>query len=178
MVIIDAVRERRPPFSPEDCVAEFADLLRSYKISAVQGDRYGGEWPRERFKVHGVSYEPAAKSKSDLYRDLLPLLNARRIDLLDVPRLTSQLAALERRVARGGRDSIDHAPGLSHDDVANCVAGVAAMATDRAVFNLENYVRMDWVCGPDRGATAQPGLAEARDRARALRTWKSPYWQG
>jgi hypothetical protein len=44
------------------------------------------------------------------------------VDLLDSPRLVSQLTSLERRTARGGKDSIDHAPG-AHDDVANAVAG-------------------------------------------------------
>ncbi len=42
-VAVDAVRERRPPFSPADVVAEFAELLASYGISSVSGDRYGGE---------------------------------------------------------------------------------------------------------------------------------------
>jgi hypothetical protein len=37
-------------------------------------------------------------------------------------------AGLERRTARGGRDTIDHAPG-GHDDLANVVAGVAVVAT-------------------------------------------------
>jgi len=37
--------------------------------------------------------------------------------------LIGQLCSLERRTARGGHDTIDHAPS-SHDDVANCVAGV------------------------------------------------------
>ena len=61
VAVIDAVRERRPPFSPEDVVQEFAGLLRSYRIHKIVGDRYAGEWPRERFQVHGVRYEPAAK---------------------------------------------------------------------------------------------------------------------
>ena len=39
----------------------------------------------------------------------------------------AQLCGLERRTARGGRDSIDHAPG-GHDDLANAVAGAAALA--------------------------------------------------
>ena len=73
----------------------------------------------------GVGYEPSAKPKSELYVDPLPLLNSARIDLLDHPRLISQLCGLERRTARGGRDSIDHAPG-AHDDLANCIAGLAA----------------------------------------------------
>jgi hypothetical protein len=42
-------------------------------------------------------------------------------------RLVTQLCGLERRTARGGRDSIDHAPG-EHDDLANAVAGAAALA--------------------------------------------------
>jgi hypothetical protein len=120
--VLDAVRERRPPFSPDDVVIEFAALLRSYGVTEVVGDRYAGEWPRERFRAHGIEYLPAERPKSDIYRDLLPILNAHRAELLDVPRLATQLCGLERRTARGGRDSIDHRPG-GHDDVANAVAG-------------------------------------------------------
>jgi hypothetical protein len=128
VVIVDAMRERKPPFSPEDVVAEFAELAKSYRISKVHGDRYAGEWPRERFREHSISYEPAQKPKSDLYRDLLPLINSRKIDLLDDLRLLTQLVGLERRTARGtGRDVIDHAPG-ARDDVANALAGLAATA--------------------------------------------------
>jgi hypothetical protein len=47
--------------------------------------------------------------------------------LLDLPRLTAELCGLERRTARGGKDSIDHAPG-AHDDTANSVAGAALLA--------------------------------------------------
>jgi hypothetical protein len=127
LVFVDAIRERKPPFSPEDVVAEFSALLKSYHVARITGDRYAGEWPREQFRKAAISYEPAQKAKSDLYRDLLPLINSRRIDLLDHPHLIAQLCALERRTARGGRDSIDHTPG-AHDDVANAVAGLAAAA--------------------------------------------------
>jgi hypothetical protein len=128
-VVLDVVRERRPPFSPDDVVLEFVALLKSYNIRTVSGDRYAGEWPRERFRAYGITYEVAEQSKSDLYRDLLPILNSGRAELLDVPRLVSQLCGLERRTARGGRDSIDHAPG-AHDDLANSVAGAIVSATN------------------------------------------------
>jgi hypothetical protein len=72
---------------------------------------------------HSIAYEAAPKPKSDLYRVLLPLVNSKLVDLVDHPKLTSQLASLERRTARDGRDSIDHAPG-AHDDIANAVSGV------------------------------------------------------
>ena len=49
--------------------------------------------------------QPAAKPKSDLYRDFLPLVNSGRVELLDVPRIVLKGGLLlERRVARGGRD--------------------------------------------------------------------------
>jgi hypothetical protein len=122
VAVLDAVRECKPPFSPERVVAEFAELLRRYRITKVYGDRYGGEWPIESFRNHGITYEASAKSKSELYLQLLSQLNSRAVGLLDVPRLVAQLAGLERRTARGGRDSIDHAPG-AHDDLANSAAG-------------------------------------------------------
>jgi len=136
--ILDAVRECRPPFSPDAAVQELSEMLKSYGVREVTGDRYAGEWPRERFRVHGIEYVPSARPKSDLYRDLLPLLNSGRVELLDLPRLATELTGLERRTARGGKDSIDHAPG-SHDDVVNCVAGslLLAFAASPALWRQE-----------------------------------------
>ena len=130
IVILDAVREHKPPFSRESVTQELAAFFKSYRVLSIRGDRYGGEWPREAFRKHGVEYLIAEKNRSELYFALLPLLNSRRIDLLDSKRLTAQLCGLERRTARGGRDSIDHAQG-QHDDLANAVAGVVIMANER-----------------------------------------------
>ncbi|ANL55083.1 hypothetical protein AMC82_CH03925 [Rhizobium phaseoli] len=121
--ILDCVREHKPPFSPESVVAEFADTLAKYRVREVEGDRYAGEWPREQFRKKGITYKIAEKPRSDLYRDMLPLLNSGVADLLDSDRLVTQIVGLERRVSRGGKESIDHAPG-GHDDLANAVAGV------------------------------------------------------
>jgi hypothetical protein len=101
-LVLDAVRERKPPFSPDDVVLEFAALLKTYRVRTISGDRYGGEWPRERFRIVGIAYDLSNRSKSDLYRDMLPLLNSGKVELLDHPRLVSQLCGLERRTARGG----------------------------------------------------------------------------
>ena len=56
--------KRKPPFSPEAVVEEFASVIKSYRCSKVYGDRYGGEWPREQFQKRGIFYEPAEKPKS------------------------------------------------------------------------------------------------------------------
>jgi hypothetical protein len=127
VTVVDCLRERRAPFSPDAVVSEFAALLKSYNVVAVYGDRYGGAWPAERFLAHGISYSPSEKPKSDLYKELLPLLNSGRVELLDHQRCLNQFASLERRTARGGRDSVDHPP-HSHDDCANSVAGALVLA--------------------------------------------------
>jgi hypothetical protein len=157
-VVLDAVREVKPPFSPEQVVQDFAQLLKSYRVKKIVGDRYAGLWPRERFEAYGIHYEPSAKPKSDLYRDMLPLLNGARAELLDHPKLMAQLCSLERRTARGGKDSIDHAPG-AHDDVANCVAGV-----------LTGMIIQDW-----SGGRAIFEVAMQQMRAeKAAGTWPGP----
>jgi hypothetical protein len=130
--IIDAIREVRPPFSPEAVVDEFSALLKSYGIKKVQGDKYGGEFPRELYRKRGIEYRCCDKTKSDLYRDLLPLLNSGRIALPKSDRLVQQLCGLERRVSRAGKDSIDHGPG-AHDDLSNAVAGAADLAGEHRV---------------------------------------------
>lgn len=142
--VIDAAREITPPFSPDAVIEEYATLLKSYRVTSVTGDRYAGEFPRELFRKHGIIYECAEKPKSDLYRDLLPLLNAGRIVLPRSERLVAQLVGLERRTARSGKDSIDHGPG-GHDDLCNAVAGAASLAIDKNRY-LTDY---RWVAGPD-----------------------------
>jgi hypothetical protein len=129
-VVIDATREVRPPFSPEAVIDDFTSLLKSYRVAKVRGDRYAGEFPRELFRKRGITYDVSEKPKSDLFRDLLPLLNAGCIMLPKSERLISQLCGLERRVSRAGKDSIDHGPG-GHDDLANAVAGCADLVASR-----------------------------------------------
>jgi hypothetical protein len=136
-VILDVIREIRPPFSPDSVVAEYAHLLKTYGITKVVGDRYAGAWPVDAFQKYGITYEPSAKPKSDIYRDLLPAINSKQIDLLDHTKLVNQLTSLERRTARGGRDSIDHAPG-QHDDLANAVAGVITSLIGSSEYEWRN----------------------------------------
>lgn len=125
--VLDLLREIRPPFSPEAVVRQFAGDLKRYGISTVSGDRYGGEWPVERFREHGIAYTTAELTRSELYLELLPMVNSGGVQLLDNSRLIGQLAGLERRVGRSGRDSIDHRPG-AHDDAASAAAGALVQA--------------------------------------------------
>jgi hypothetical protein len=51
--------------------------------------------------------------------------------LLDNERLINQLCSLERRVARSGKDSVNHPDG-AHDDVINAAAGALVLAAAKA----------------------------------------------
>jgi hypothetical protein len=136
-VVIDCIREVKPPFSPEQVIIDFVSLLKSYRLHSVSGDRFGGEFPRQQFNKRGIRYIPSERNKSEIYRDFLPLLNSGRVVLPRNDRLIRQLTSLERTTARGsGRDNIDH-PAGQHDDVANAVAGAAVLAGSFGGYNLE-----------------------------------------
>jgi hypothetical protein len=47
--VLDCLRERRPPFSPDDAVHEFSGLLKSYGVTTAESDRWGGDWVAESF---------------------------------------------------------------------------------------------------------------------------------
>ena len=87
-----------------------------------------------------MSHDFVKENKSQLYTNLLGIINARKIELPDNKRLISELIGLERRTGFAGQDRIDHAPGC-HDDVANAVAGLAQIARDNGGFSLECYLR-------------------------------------
>lgn len=152
--VVDVIRERRPPFSPEQVVAEFSDVLKTYKITGLIGDRWGGEWVVEAFRKHGISYKVSEKVKSAIYQEFLPLLNSRKVELLDHRRMVSELCGLERRTGRGsGKDTIDHPPS-AHDDIINAVAGsiVAAIGAEagRLIVTDEMLRRVAQYRRPDR----------------------------
>jgi hypothetical protein len=132
VVVLDAVLEARAPFVPETEAARAAELCRLYGVQRIFGDKYGGQWPVGAFARYGIALEGVDRTKSDFYRDLLPLLSSGKVELLDNPRLVNQLAGLERRTARSGKDSIDHPPG-AHDDIANAAAiGLVLASTSAA----------------------------------------------
>jgi hypothetical protein len=105
VLTLDATRERKPPFSPEAVVFDFAALLKRYRISTVRGDRYAGMWPAERFSTHGIAYMPSERNRSEIYTDVLPELNSKSVALLDNPKIVAQFVGLERRTSRGRQGS-------------------------------------------------------------------------
>ncbi|MBO6776142.1 MAG: hypothetical protein JJ897_11675 [Marinibacterium sp.] len=135
-LVVDAVRGRKG--NPAAITADYAKVLKSYGVFRVAGDRYAGAWVPTEYSRHGINYEPASGTRSELYASFAPALNSGVVDLPPCDVLERQLVVLERKTTRGGRDIIDHACG-AHDDRANAVAGVVAeLAKKRSdqVFGL------------------------------------------
>ncbi len=127
-IILDILREQRPPFQPMSVVKEFSETLKAYGITQIESDRYAGEWVTEAFLDHGIRVKNSELSASEIYLSFLPLIANGTIELLDNKRLKAQLAGLERKTRSGGKDSITHYPG-SHDDLANAAAGACVMTS-------------------------------------------------
>jgi hypothetical protein len=126
--VLDVVRATQAPFDPAVVVADYAALLKEYRIGEATGDAYSGEWCAAAFQEHGVTYKTSAIPKSAIYLEALPLFTRAEVELPDHRGLLTELASLERRTARGGKDSVDHPP-RGHDDMANAVAGALVLAS-------------------------------------------------
>jgi hypothetical protein len=126
-IVLDQCSEICPPFKPLEAVSKFSAILKEYRIEEIQGDHYAGEWVASAFREQGIEFKPSAKPKSEIYLDFEVLVNQGQVEILDSQRLFSQLRGLERRTQSGGKDRIDHSPGL-HDDLANAAAGACVLA--------------------------------------------------
>lgn len=125
--VLDAVYAWSPPFNPSGVITEASELLRRFDISSVQGDRYAPGFVSEGFRKHSITYNAAPRTTSDTYLELLPLVNAGAVVLLDDPKLLRELRGLERRRGTAGKDKVDHRPG-AHDDRATAAAGALVSA--------------------------------------------------
>ena len=137
--VLDLVREFRAPFSPEEAVREFSELLKAYRVSEVRGDRYSASWVSEAFERNRVRYIASDKNRSEIYLEFLPALTSGQLELLDIDRMKHQFAALERRTG-AARDTVDHPVGGA-DDVANACAGavVLALPSTQGILGVVEY---------------------------------------
>jgi hypothetical protein len=131
-VILDLVREVKAPLSPNLVAEKFSAIIKAYGLTSCFGDNYGAALTREMFTAHGVDYTKATINKSEIYLNFLPLINSKRVEWLDNPRLSDQLCGLQRFIARGGHETVDHLPGHNyHDDLCNAACGAIVYAAKR-----------------------------------------------
>ena len=138
VAVLDVLRTWPAPFNPSSVIAEAAELLETYRVRQITGDRYAAEFVTEQMRLQNVTYEPSTRDRSAIYLDFLPLVNALRVQLLDQPELLRELRGLKRRRGSGGRDRVDHGPG-AHDDRANSVAGVLTLLAAKQPQELTGW---------------------------------------
>jgi len=139
LAVVCRLIEWRSPFSPTAIAPEIIEVMQEYHLTKLFGDNYsGGTWAdilKDAAKkvAYPFTYTISEKHKSDIYHDLMPLLNGKRVELLDPTtglaqdRALKQLVALERTTSRQGKDSISHPRGAM-DDLANVMSGALLLA--------------------------------------------------
>ena len=130
--MLDLLYERAAPFNPSEVVKDIAEVLKSYGLHQVTGDRYAANWPIEAFTKRGIRYIQSERDRSQIYLDALPLFTSGRVRLIDKPKLVTQFFALERRTFANGRDRVDH-PTAGHDDACNAAAGALVLADSKGL---------------------------------------------
>jgi hypothetical protein len=159
--VLDAVWEIRPPFSPEFAVKELAENFKRYGLTEITCDRYAGDWPVEAFRKHGITVKPSERTRSEIYLAVLPMIMSGQVELLDQPRLLKQLASLERRKGRQGKDTVD-APPRQHEDVSNA-ACLALTLAGLARPHDPSFIRMLLTLGADEPRTIAGRLSMDSD---------------
>jgi hypothetical protein len=140
VVYLDRLLEREPPFHPATTVAEFVEVLRSYRITQVTGDHFSGGWASSEFLRHNIQYWASPRNKSDLYLRVLPLLLSGRLRLLDSEKLRKQFISLERTLHASGRETVEEPlRSGSHDDLSNVVSGAAVLTSEALAREPQCY---------------------------------------
>lgn len=128
VVVIDHCQEWLPPFNASSVTAEACGVIKQYGISEAVSDGFSSGFLRAELARNGVGHRISEMNKSQLYLATLPMLTSRKARLLDLPTITDQFAALERRPSTT-HDKID---AKGHEDGANCCAGVIALLSAAA----------------------------------------------
>jgi hypothetical protein len=119
-IIADVIRGRHG--DPNAAAQDYANLCKQYRCRSITGDRYSGEWVAGGFRRCNVEYHQSALTRSDLYLEGLPLFTRGLVSIPANAVLLKELRQLERRVARSGKDSVNHGVG-QHDDHSNALFG-------------------------------------------------------
>jgi hypothetical protein len=171
--ILHAVIEIPAPADPVKATATVAAVMRDYGINQVWGDRYAVGFVASELGRHGLTLQHTTKSRSDLYRELLPALRSQRVRLVDNERAVAQFAALERRALSAGGERIDHpATSGSKDDVSNAIAGalVTAAMPASSADNWIRYVKEEAIAaGIERDTVRPPAFGYSFDGSARIR---------
>ncbi len=146
--VLDVVREYKPRFVPAQVIAELAVLCKVFGITQVYGDKYAIGFHESEWRKYGVRFQAYEQTTSENFLGLLPLLLAKRVQLINNMTARNQIASLERRIGVSDREMVGHPQHASaHDDVAAAIAGVIGVCATK------NY---DPTCGEGSTTPTKP----------------------
>jgi hypothetical protein len=167
--ILDVLLEFVPPFDPKEIIRQIVETCRQYQVTNVIQDRHAIGWIGADLKEHNIAVEVSDMNKSQIYEHFAVLMNKRQVELVDNPRLKTQMQGLMKFLKGGGAVSIDHLRS-GHDDVVNSAAGaiVAASRTETPIrdeiqFGISYYPESledqlerearEWLCNKSKTIT-------------------------
>ena len=134
-VILDLLIEVKPPFVVRDVVKRFAEVVKRYNIRTVVADQFARGFHDQFWKDEQITLVDFERDTSQTYMQLLPLLAAREVRLIDNKTLRSQFAALERHLPPSGHEVIRKPQTAgARDDCATAAAGALVAAGDHTAY--------------------------------------------
>jgi hypothetical protein len=170
VVVIDLIREQRPPFNPLTTIEAVCEHLRRFGIREISGDQYGKPHI-STFARHGITYRIPRDDTSAVYLHSLPSWVSGSVVMLDQnPRAVDQLCSLKRQIGQAGREFVRHPNNAhAHDDLAVVICGVIYLCTP-----IEHQAAGSWeipgVVTVPRVVGGVPGSATPEDLAHAYLT--------
>jgi hypothetical protein len=141
--ILDYLMEACPPFDNKEVIREIMMICRQYRVYEITQDRHAIGWIAADLEPHEITVNASDKTKSQIYEHFAILMNKNEIELLDNPRLKSQVVGLQRILKSGGIVKIDHYRG-GHDDCINAVAGALVLTAQKDEF-VGLADRIEWI---------------------------------
>jgi len=139
--VLDYLMEARPPFDNKAVIQEIQMICKQYNVYEICQDRHAIGWIAADLEPHEIRVEASDKTKSDIYEYFAVLMNKNEVELLDNPRLKSQLVGLQRILKSGGLVKIDHYRG-KHDDCINSAAGALVLCSGE---ERDTGAKIEWI---------------------------------
>jgi len=138
-VRVAAARRWPAPHDAGKVAKEIIAFFKPYGVRSAIADQYGSGVAKALYNRDGFYLRDAPMTRSEAYLGLLPLLSQGVVELPPLAVLRSELLGLQRRVARTGRDSVDHGR-HSHDDLANAVALGVVQAMRTSLMSADDWI--------------------------------------
>ncbi len=121
-VVVDVIRGVPAPHDPASVAREFVALAKEYRCHTIVGDAYAKGWVKGTIETCGAEYRQSKLTRSDLYLEGLAPFARGQVRIPSHDATLREMRLLQRRVAKSGKDSVDHVAG-GHDDHANALFG-------------------------------------------------------